>query len=213
MTKEMANVYESVKKRANRSTVLGRTVMITGNWALQGIWYMDRTERWVHLSMLVLATYVILSALLLSTSIGFPLTIILAFLISHTLNWILDGHFWALMTEVGLRGNSREPEYLLSYGERMKVRLEKYRCFDSMMIYGSVSRDEARMDSDLDVRLVASHGLASPMAACILVTLERMRAFAKAFPLDVHVVNSTDGLEKMRRDEKPIVLFLREDHS
>ena len=77
-------------------------------------------------------------------------------------------------------------------------------------MFGSLSREHFSSSSDLDVRVISKEGFFNCYISCFWVFLERFRALLNKYPLDVYVVTKRKGLEKLRTDEIPIVLFDKE---
>lgn len=78
-------------------------------------------------------------------------------------------------------------------------------------MFGSLSRKKFLNSSDLDIRVIASDEFINGFVACFWTFIERFRALLNKYPLDVYVVTWHKGLEKLRSDEPPIVLFDKEN--
>lgn len=182
-------------------------LLIISNWVLQGIWYVDRTERIFKIIsdlLLMLIFFVILI-----NYINFIWSILLAIFIAHTLNWFFNHHFWALILEVTQFGDN-SPQKISEYAQKLSDRASKKPSIIVVAIYGSYCRGELTNKSDLDIRLVRKTGWKNGLEACTFLIMENIRAFIKIFPLDIHLLDNSHHLFdylKLREDEKPIVLY------
>ena len=195
---------------SRKGSLPGKVVMILGNWLLQGIWYMDRSERAFTAAVELILFGISFGLLKALTGTDLLLALVASSVVTHTLNWILNGHFWALMLETRFSRMRTGKDRLLAYANKMSERLLDRRCFTSMYVYGSMSRGTPGETSDLDIRLVLAPGFTNRIRGCFATSVERARAFLKHFPLDVHAVDSSDRLQGMRADETPIALFQHE---
>jgi predicted nucleotidyltransferase len=133
--------------------------------------------------------------------------LVLSIFIAHSLNWLLDGHFFVLMKNIGLhkRSTSRSfHRFLIA----MRHRWQGNPSVLALVVFGSTSRGEITPSSDLDVRVVRQKGFRSAVIVALKVWLERLQALFRGFPLDIYVVSSLDKL-KNRLDprEQPIVIL------
>ena len=187
--------------------IAGCMLTIGGNWAIQGIWYMDNTEKVVHIIVEAILGVIIATLLMLLLAWNWIPALVIAIVIAHTANWSMNGHFWALMLDSGLTRFGTGTESLMRYGWEMKNRLEGTEHFMAMYGYGSISRGTASDTSDLDIRLVLHPNRLGAAVGCLVASRERLRAFVYRFPLDLHTLDTFEGLAKMRSDENPVVFF------
>jgi predicted nucleotidyltransferase len=174
------------------------------HWTLQGLLYMDWTERSFKLGLDAILTTIF--AYLVGLKITFPYNWFLAFLIAHTLNFFLNAHFWTLLKHYGLISNSQEK--FLEYSEKLCRRIASQKYITYAAVYGSWVRGEWSPASDLDVRVV-HNGIFSGLLACVFLFSERTRALFNHFPLDIYVLDNFIRLADMRSDEKPEVIVDR----
>jgi len=201
-------------RKAGRKAVAGgkaRLWNIPRGWAHQGFFYLDRTQRIGRVIFEMVPTAII--AWLISTIGGAPLSSIWPWcgglFISHTLNWVLNGNWWAgtLFTFPSLRnpGERATCDYL----NRMAGRLKNDRAISGVMIFGSVSRGQWHDRSDLDVRLLRRRGVRNGIAGVLVLSRERVIALWTRQPLDVYLADDIPFLKRMREDEPPV--FLKKD--
>jgi predicted nucleotidyltransferase len=164
---------------------------------------MDRTEKILKLSLTLFPA--ILMFFLFNYYYPMTFSIVISFIIAHTLNWIFNGHLFGLVRNFGIVYN--EPQIIIDYANEIKIRVSKEKSIDCVAVYGSLSRDEIKPTSDLDVRIIRKPGITNGLRACMFGLIERSRALFDKFPIDLFVVDSTEHLKKMRDDEKPQILY------
>jgi predicted nucleotidyltransferase len=199
-----------VKKESHKAHADGRAQLwnLPRGWAHQGFFYLDRTQRigWVVFE----AVATILVAWLIARIGRIPLSHLQlwggSLLIAHTLNWVLNGNWWAgmLFTFPGLRnpGDRVTCDYL----NRMARRLQGDRSVSGAMIFGSVSRGRWQERSDLDVRLLRRQGMLNGIAGVLILARERLIALIARQPLDIYLADDIPFLRRMRPDEPPVFL-------
>lgn len=183
------------------------SVIIMINWTFQSLLYMGKTEKLFKIMLdLVL---IILLVLLLNEFCSLNTAIILSIIFAHTLNWILNGHFFALLKTFDIIQTDYETfrKYLVCLKDRSK----KEESIDIVATFGSLSRDEIRKTSDLDIRIVRKPGFMMGLRACFFVLKERSSAFINGFPLDIYVLDDLKGLNEL--DERPIIIFQNDSYT
>jgi predicted nucleotidyltransferase len=165
-------------------------------WALQGLLYMDWTERLFKLCLDAILTIVF--AISIGDKVIFPWNWTLAVVIAHTLNFIFNAHLWAFLKHYGLMSNPREKYY--KYSEKLFKRISSQRFIIYAAVYGSWARGDWSPSSDLDVRIVHA-GLVSGLEACVFVLIERTKALFNHFPLDIYILDGFSRVARMQRTE------------
>lgn len=179
-----------------------KIVVIFTNWVFQGQLYADQTEKAFKIILDTLLTVALFFVIPLPNVIT---RLLVAFLISHSLNWIFNGQLFALAKNFDIVHN--EPQRIIDYANGIKIRASRERSIDCVAVYGSLSRDEIKPTSDLDVRIIRKPGIINGLRACMFGLMERSRALFNRFPLDMFVVDGTEHLQKMRDDEPPQILY------
>ncbi len=179
------------------------------HWMFQSLFYMDKTERRFKLGLDVVLT--ILFWLLFQRWLSWFVAILAAFLISHTLNFLLNGHLWGVLKHYGYVENSYET--FSAYAACLAVRTKTNQSIVYAAVYGSCVREEWHPASDLDVRLVRNKGLVNGLKACWYCARERTRALLYGFPLDIYLLDDVKGLDHLRLGEMPTVLLDRTQKS
>lgn len=178
--------------------------IITTNWLNQGMTYMLFEE--VLLKIVIDVFIFGVASIIFSLFYIDNLTnLVISFFIAHTINWLINGHFFNLIRYLGYTGKGHN--WLLSYPEKMKQRLQERKAISAIAIFGSISRKNSSHNSDVDLRVVSQPGLINALLVSWFVFTERFFAFFEKFPIDVFMVTQTRGLEKLRADEPPIILF------
>ncbi len=172
------------------------------HWTFQGLLYMDFTERSFKITTDIVLT--LLLFLVLRVKFQEPYAMIIAFVLSHTSNFLFNGQLWVLLKHYGLVHNSSEnfEQYLKAFTKR--VNEEKSIAYAA--VFGSRTRNKWRPTSDLDVRLIKHNGLYNGIKACIFVVKERTRALLSCFPLDIFILDSYEKLNSLPKDEIPLEL-------
>jgi len=175
------------------------------SWALQGLLYMDPTERYFKLGLDLLATLLIGGLL---APLKLPLLRWgLAFFIAHSFNFLFIGQLWGGLKCFGYVYNGYER--YIAYMNGLAARAKSEPSIHKALVFGSFAREQWTPHSDLDVRLLRKPGLINGLRACVFLLSERTRAFFAGFPLDAYVLDSEVPLGRLR--EQGVLLFNDED--
>ncbi len=176
--------------------------VIATNWVFQGMRYMNRYEVTVKLSLDV---FIFVSLLLIFNGTSNVFILFVYLFISHSINWLLNGHFFTLMRYISPIPKTESD--FDCYVNELKVLGEKHMAIDGIALYGSYCRGELHKFSDLDVRVIVLEGSVSGFKGALFCLKERTRAFFKTFPLDIYSCETTGCLDRLRSDEIPVILF------
>lgn len=193
-----------LKNRLLISIYRSRVGILFSNWLAQCILYAEMTEILFRLCLevciflLLFVVYVNWGKVSLFSFFGIAL-------LTHTITFFINGQFYVLGRFFGIVHN--EPVPFIEYPESIKNRLLKRKSIIGLVMFGSLSREKFSPSSDLDVRVIASDYFSNNFIACYWTFLERFRALLSKYPLDVYVVTRYKGLDKLRTDEPPIILF------
>jgi len=172
------------------------------SWLFQGIIYMDSTER----NFKILFDILIFLPLFVMLYQYFNIiSIILAIIIAHTINWIFNGQIFVLLKNLNLMNTS--PESFVIYLESFKKRVEKENSIIAAAAFGSLSREKLKNTSDLDIRIIRKPGFINGINACIFILKERTKSFFCFFPLDIYVLDDIDMINIHINNENPIVIY------
>lgn len=181
--------------KGNYPLYIKAPIILLSNWLFQGILYMDRTEKVFKLA---------LDALFTITLVLLGVNITASIVISHTLNWIFNGHIFAVFKNLKLMKTSKEK--FDAYIENLRKKVENESSIVWAGVYGSLVRGEFKETSDLDVRLIRKPGFINGVRACVFVMKERSWATFNRFPLDIYVGDSFKFLDKICKEEIPIII-------
>ncbi len=185
---------------------------IPRNWLHQATGYMDRGELTFRIA-LETAEVGALLGVLLHWCRGCAATWVLAMIsigTVHTLNWVINANFWALMLFTFPNLRNRGDAATCSYLNAMAARLQRSESISGFALFGSVARGEWHERSDVDIRALRSGGILCWAEANLVLTRERFLAFVSRQPIDIYLADNVHFLERMRQDERPIFLINRD---
>ena len=183
-------------------TRIGR---IFTNWVLQGMLIMNPIEILYKLFVDV----VLMLLLLVATQDFSMLNIIVMFLISHTINWIINGQPVALLMHIDIGKNNAEN--FISYIEKLENRIKNKDYLAACASYGSLSIGNYKPTSDIDIRAIMKPGLGNKIKAANFCFIERVRALLAFFPLDLYALTIDEVQIRMNPKEPPVVFHDPED--
>lgn len=178
--------------------------VLVSNWLNQGMSYMLLEELFLKLIFEIIIfgfVYYIASIFGLRALTCF----FISFFSAHTINWLLNGHFFNLIRYLGL--GRQDYEWFIAYPNKIRRRLLGKKYISGVALYGSLSRGSFSETSDLDVRVIARPGVVNAFLASWFVFRERFLAFFAKYPIDIFMATQKRGLEKLRSDEIPIILI------
>ena len=207
---------DSLVRKGNRKALVdGRARLwnLPRGWAHQGFFYLDRTQRIGRVVFEIVPTAVL--AGLIGAIGGIPLSNVwlwcAGLFLAHTLNWVLNGNWWAGMLFAFPSLHNRGERATCAYLNGMADRLQRDRAISGAMLFGSVSRVQWHERIDLDVRLLRRPGVWNGMAGVLILLRERWIALWSRQPLDIYLADGIPFLKRMRADEPPV--FLKRDDS
>lgn len=172
------------------------------NWVFQGMRYMQWHELAVKFSFEALVFGGLYG--LVGEPLTWPLGIGLLAL-AHTINWLVNGHFFVL-TRYVFPVPTALPKFE-EYVARLEGLGAKHGAIDGLAVYGSYCRDALHEFSDLDVRVISKPGAIGGLRAALFCFGQRLVAIVRCFPLDIYSFTSISYLDRLRPDEKPVVLI------
>ncbi len=180
-------------------------------WVLQALHSTDRSERFFRIcveSIVWLGFYA--TAKHFAPDVGAGLTLVIVFIISHTLMWFLTGNFWVYMLDSFLWVRNPGIEGVVRFTQFTRSVFTSVDCADAILIYGSMCRKQLHGRSDLDLRVVRRTDSWKGLLALPLGLLVRAYSFFVYMPVDLEVIDSMAFVRKqMRADELPINVFVR----
>lgn len=186
-----------------RQNKILRWSLLFSNWFFQGIWNSDITEKIYKLSFTSVFCVIIFFLLELNP-IGFRFFI--AFLIAHTINWIINCPITVIFVHRLLLWQVQKKK-IFNYLNNLKKRTEDSNCIAYCAVYGSIARGELKGSSDIDVGFLRKPGFINALKGLLFITLERIRANIWGIPLEGYLFDSIDKMsDRFRNEQIPIVL-------
>ena len=201
LMQRMNESFGAFSKREDIPAYIKAPPLIASAWVFQGILNMDKTERYFKI-MLDVVCILFFSCMLLGNWSAVN-SIIVGFLLAHSLNFIFNSHPFVVAKNLGLTKTSRGR--LTAFMKKMLDSAELNDSIKEVFIIGSFARSEATLASDIDLRIVRKEGWLNGIRACSWVTRERSRAVFARIPLDVFVLDS-EILNRIRPGEQPVAL-------
>jgi predicted nucleotidyltransferase len=205
---------DTLARKENRKAWSGgraRWWNLPRGWAHQGFFYLDRTQRIGRVIFEIVPTAILAGGI--GRIARVPLSNVwlwcVSLLVVHTLNWLINGNWWAgmLFAFPGLR--NRGERATCDYLNGMTNRFKGDRSISGAMVFGSVARGQWHERSDLDIRLLRRPGVWNGVTGVLVLARERWIALWSRQPLDIYLADGIPFLKKMRADEPPV--FLKKD--
>jgi predicted nucleotidyltransferase len=204
LKKFIKDPYRYVSKRP-RSPF--RYLLIVHAWLFQGIMNTDYTER-AYKIIFEVFTFTTLFFIFSSFMHGLIYIAILALLIAHTINWLVNGGVWCMFRgkygiSIGAVGLPDSDNYF----QRLTNHSEKNKGILKILLYGSYARGKQGYSSDVDLRLIRKPGIFNAVRALKFCFIERTYALMNKIPLDLVLLDDETYLSRMDPEENPIVIF------
>lgn len=189
-------------------------VIIIRYWIVQGTLYMnwvERMHRWLLEALVLCLLYY-----WLCPELGTSLRVILAFVITHTMSAVFNGHMFAMLThDLFWFGLYKKKPRFIYYVDKMYARINRKQpeYMKGAVFFGSLTRGVFRETSDLDIRYIAREGFWNAFRTAHFVFLERLHALFSGFPIDAYMFR-TEQEVRCKMDvvnEKPVSVFEKGD--
>jgi predicted nucleotidyltransferase len=175
---------------------------ITSNWVLQGMLYMNPVETFYKLALDVALTGIWWAVAFRSWD---PQSWLLALILAHTTNWIINGQPIAMRRHLDWGRN--DARHFIAYVEQLERRVQGRSYLAAAASFGSLSRGKYSDKSDIDIRVVMHKGLMNRLRAANFCFWERLRAAIAHFPLDLYAFELDEMRRKMKSDEVPVIFY------
>lgn len=182
---------------------------------IQNTWF----DEWMSYGYITFITSFLLQGMLYANwrenviKIGLDviITIVLSFvipwwgglIIAHIINYCINGQ--AICVFYHIRAGNLSAEQFYNGTKLMKVRLDKCPYIVAAIAYGSLSKGKWHPSSDIDIRFIPAKGELNYWKTCFWALGERIRAFFKAYPLDMYVFSMKQSYVVMSKKEVPII--------
>jgi len=173
---------------------------LLSNWALQGMLYMNPVEIVYKLFLDVVITVPVWMLLPINDE---PWRVLSAWIIAHTINWIINCQPIALLWHLDWGRN--DARHFIEYIEELERRIQGRSYLAAAASFGSLSRGKYKDTSDIDIRVVLQPGWLQRLRAANYCFIERVRAAINHFPLDLYAFDLDEMKNKMNKDEVPVI--------
>ncbi|UTF49424.1 nucleotidyltransferase domain-containing protein [Desulfomicrobium sp. ZS1] len=190
-------IYTIIPKETFNSPAL----KLFRSWLFQGTLYMERGELLFRASVEIVAFLLVAVAFRLFSG---KIHILLPFLVSHTLLWLVTSHFWALEISRKHRLVANTPNRIVNYLEALERRVLRSRHIEGCVLFGSLARERFGTYSDLDIILVPAAG-GSAFIAYSISLRERVLAFFQCIPIELYTYRQ-GFFRDIDEGESPLVL-------
>lgn len=179
------------------------------NWLMQGITHADKSERFYKI------LFTLLFGIIFSMVVNFLKpndmmnSIIIGFLMSHTLNWLINNNFYVLLIH-RIKWLKTSKGDLFNHLDSMQERLRKING-DDWLLYsvslGGICNGTLNNHSDIDVSLIRKPGLLNMCKAVVFYVKEKKIADLNGVPLDIFICDSPQNcILRSKFQKNPIVL-------
>ncbi len=199
--KPLADSWYATVRAAHLPHILRRGILLLTHWLFQSVESMGPTERALKAGVWILVfapVYVLLIGFF-----GLGGGAILAGVLAHSVNFLVNAHIPVVLKHVGRRvGRDR----LRIYAKALAARVSEREYLEGAVAVGGLARDELRATSDIDVRIIPRPGFGNALRAGVFVLRERARALHRFFPLDIYVTENPGRLRLLWETEAPQIL-------
>lgn len=185
-------------------------LQLFSNWLMQGIFHADRSEKTYKIMFTVVLGSVGAFILHMWFNIGLIKSLLLSFVIAHSLNWIINNNFFVLLVH-RMRWLKTSKKDLFCQLESIERRLEQIKSKDWILYcvsHGGICNGTLNEHSDIDVSLIRKPGLKNMFNAIIFYVKEKKIADFNRVPLDIFICDSPNNcIERSGNQKNPIVLL------
>lgn len=199
----LSNYHRKIVGNRDIPFYLKMPVLTISSWLFQGVLYMDTTERDLKLLLdvlIFLPLFFVFNHYFSNVFTGF-----IAIVIAHTINWVFNGQIFVLLKNLKLVSTSHK--LFVEYLNDIKRKVENEDSITAVAAFGSLSREELKKTSDLDIRIIRKPGIMNGIKACVFVLKERTESFFRGFPLDIYVLDNFNLIHKHIQNENPILIY------
>ena len=185
-------------------------LQVFSNWLMQGILHADKSEKGYKMMFTIFFWAIFIIVFNFYLNLGFTSSLILSFIIAHTLNWIINCNFYVLFVH-RIRWLKTSKPTLFNQLYNIQNRLENLSNRDWILYvvsHGGICKGTLSQHSDIDVSLIRKPGFKNLVSAIIFYVKEKKYADFKRVPLDIFICDTPENCIKRAKGQKnPIVLF------
>lgn len=204
--KSIQELHSHFKENDDIPRIIRVPILVASNFLFQGTLYMDRTERFINIS-LTFGIGIIIQQLIQFDRYSWVKSLSMA----HLLNFFLNGHPWAFaIHQIHPKLINTSQEDFDYWMNRLETVGNNSNSIAGIGVYGSHVREGLDTGSDLDVRVISYPGRREKVISSLLICRERVRAALTCFPIDIYVFDGPNSLGQLRDDEQPKILVDKE---
>jgi predicted nucleotidyltransferase len=192
----------------------GRFIFIRNlivGWITHSLQDRDKSEIVLHVFVEFIIMAITFSYFSLQIQSMF-LALVYSFFVSHTFMFIFDGQFYPYIHDSFKSMNNAGINEAVLYLSKVRSHYINSSSVSAVLVYGSFCRQEFRLRSDLDIRVIRRKGILNLLKSILIGFKLRYLSILKKLPTDLLIVDSLEFVRKqMRDDEKPVALVLKSD--
>lgn len=182
-------------------------LLIISNWLFQGIIHADKLEKIYKISFTFILSIIIFIYSFFFLNDNPVYSIIISFIIAHTLNWILNNSLIILTTHrlhLTTLNKDRTFDYLNTLANRVIV----CNCFMFVSAHGSICRGELKATSDVDISLVRLPGFKNAFKSLIFYVREQKLADFYKIPLEIYLCDTPQNAkDRFFKEAQPVAIY------
>lgn len=195
-----------IKKKIRDNRYLN-WILILSNWMLQGILHADRTEKIYKLSFTLVFWLIFFLFSSYVTHMTAIYTILITFVIAHSLNWLVNGNFYVLIIHRLMLGKLSKND-LFSYLDILGNRIQQQHWVLYAASFGSICKGKLKDTSDLDLTIVRKKGFKNAIYSILFAIKEKKLADFKGIPLEIYISDSPqDSIKRFGGEKNPVVIY------
>ena len=126
------------------------------------------------------------------------------FVMLHTINWILiGGGFAVLSKKLGLMHSTLT---IFNYAVALGKRIQAKKYILVAVIIGSLARGNINETSDIDMLVVRKKGFFNSVRICFFINCERIKAALDLFPIEIRILDDVRHVKFQVKETRPIVV-------
>ena len=187
-----------------------RWLLLISNWISQGIKSADTTEKIYKISFTIISSsifYYLLSFYTLETF----LHVLGALFFGHTLNYIINSNFKAILVHYLLITNVKKDQ-IFKYLHALQNRLNKKNWILYSATFGSISKGALKSSSDVDVSIVRKPGFINAIKSLCFLVIEKKRADFCNIPLELWLSDTPENSKKRFKMESIPVIIIDDEY-
>lgn len=182
-------------------------ILIISNWLFQGILHADRTEKFYKLMFTIVFWVFFLFLFNVYSDMSTLFVVLIAFIVAHTLNWLINGNFYALIIH-RLMLSKLSKTVLFSYIDGLEKKMPDHHWVLYTASFGSICRGQLKDSSDIDISIVRKPGFKNGVLSIWFSLKEKKIADMMGVPLEIYVSDSPqDSIRRFGAEKNPVVIY------